>query len=1012
VTSFAASPLSDALQAALGDAYRLERELAGGGMARLFVATEAALQRQVVVKVLTLDPSAPVSVERFRREIAVAARLQHPHIVPVLSAGEVHGVPYYTMPFVSGESLRLRLQQHSEMAVLDTIRILREVADALAHAHEHGVVHRDIKPENILLTKQHAVVVDFGVAKALSVSTHGDGGLSDGITSVGVGLGTPAYMAPEQAAGDPALDHRADIYALGCVGYEMLAGHQVFAGRSMQSVLAAHATEAPEPITRHRPNVPPALAALLMRCLEKRPGDRPQSAEEIERALAAIAVAPSDGTRPAVGARTHRNLPWRLIAAGVVVATVTTGLWLASRRGTTAPRVDDDVVTVAPFRVSAHPSLAYLREGIVDLLAANLTGEGGLRATDPRATLAAWRRAGGERDEVTEQRARELARDLGAARVLLGSVVGSERRIVISAVLVDAGDSRRADIRVEGPADSLPQLVDHLTARILAGHRGGNARAAASLADIPLPALRAYLDGQAAFRRARYNEATEHYLRALQIDSSFALAVLSGTLAANWSGRIPEFRAALTRIWKARDQLNVRDRALVMALAGRNWVTGYDRPRGATAVLALWDSAARLAPDNADVWHELADETFHGGPLLWPGEDARKRAVAAFGRVLALDSSYASAYEHLVDAAVMDGDTARARWAATKYLSLDSLADHADYIRWRLAHATGDSVAIRANRARIPAMTFTNAAHIHGIATIEGIDAVDARAALATVVARATSPSDARGVALDARGVAVAEYWLLANQGRLTAAREQIRRKPHHWMLPPDVTPDFTDVYESMYGDLDVAEGERGARQVEAWLARHTGVADAAYRYALGCWLAEWHMSRGDLASAERFRAVMRASFHAADSVYVAGNNATREPFCVALIDAWLAVARRQPDARLRLEHADSLLMEGQDVGVFEGPVIVGRLWETMGEPARALTAVRRRYYHFLNTISAAWIAREEGRLAALAGDREGAIRAYRRFLGMRPDPEERFRPEVERVKREVDRLVRLGAGR
>ena len=718
--------------------------------------------------------------------------------------------------------------------------------------------------------------------------------------------------------------------------------------------------------------------------------------------LAAIVIAPSDGTQPAVGARTRGNLPWRLIAAGVGVATATTWLWLASHRGTAASRVDDNVITVAPFRLSADPSLSYLREGIVDLLAANLTGEGGLRATDPRATLAAWRRAGGERDEVTEQRARELARDLGAARVLLGSVVGSERRIVISAMVVDVGDSRRrTDIRVEDPADSLARLIDRLTAQILAGHRGGGARAAVSLADIPLPALRAYLDGQAAFRRARYNEATEHYLRALQIDSSFALAALSGMLSANWSVRVPEFRAAVTRVWKARDRLNVRDRALAMALAGRVGVTGYDGPRGTTAAQALWDSAARLAPDNADVWHELADETFHFGSFLMPVEDARKRAVAAFGRVLALDSSYASAYEHLFDAAVIDGDTARARWAATKYLSLDSLAEHRDYIRWRLAHAIGDSVAIRANRARIPAMTFHNASRIHGFATIEGIDAVDARAALATAAARAASP-------IDVLGVALREYWHLTNQGRLTAAREQMRRKPRHPLFPPDVTPDVLDVYESMYGDLDVAEGKRAARQVEAWLARHTGLADAPYRYTLGCWLAEWHMSRGDLASAERFRPVITASSHAAGFPHGVGGNATREGLCVALIDAWLAVARRQPDARLRLEHADSLLMGMLDVASVEGPVIVARLWETMGEPARALTAVRRRYYHWANTVAAAWIAREEGRLAALAGDREGAIRAYRRFLGMRPDPEERFRPEVERVKREVDRLVRL----
>ena len=293
--------LRDHLQTTLGTAYTLERELGGGGMSRVFVAEERTLGRRVVVKVLPSDIVSGVSVERFKREITLAARLQHPHIVPLLTAGETEGLPYFTMPLVEGESLRARLTRTGEFPIAEAVRVLREVASALAYAHRKGIVHRDIKPENILLTEDHAVVADFGVAKALTAATEAEGSRG-GLTSIGIALGTPAYMAPEQAAADPATDHRADIYAFGVVAYELLTGQAPFAGRPAQALLAAHMTELPEPLERRRSAVPQALASLVMRCLEKRPADRPQHAEEILRALDGIPVshAPAAAARPSV----------------------------------------------------------------------------------------------------------------------------------------------------------------------------------------------------------------------------------------------------------------------------------------------------------------------------------------------------------------------------------------------------------------------------------------------------------------------------------------------------------------------------------------------------------------------------------------------------------------------------------------------------------------------------------------------------------------------------------------
>jgi tetratricopeptide (TPR) repeat protein/tRNA A-37 threonylcarbamoyl transferase component Bud32 len=284
--------LKDRLQAALGAGYRVERELGGGGMSRVFLAEEVRLGRRVVVKVLPPEMAAGVSVDRFEREIQLAAKLQHPHIVPLLTADASDDLLYYIMPYIEGESLRAKLAREGELPVPEALRILRDVLDALAYAHRQHVVHRDIKPDNVMLSQGHALVTDFGVAKAVAESTG-----KNTITSMGVALGTPLYMAPEQAAANPNIDHRADLYAVGVLTYEMLCGRTPFTGPNPQAVLSAHVTQAPEPCTQHRPAVPPALNELVMRCLEKHPADRWQRAEELQPLLEAI-LTPTGGTTP------------------------------------------------------------------------------------------------------------------------------------------------------------------------------------------------------------------------------------------------------------------------------------------------------------------------------------------------------------------------------------------------------------------------------------------------------------------------------------------------------------------------------------------------------------------------------------------------------------------------------------------------------------------------------------------------------------------------------------------
>ena len=288
--------LRERLQAALGEHYTLERELGGGGMARVFLAKENALGRQVVVKVLASDVAHELSAERFAREIRVSARLQHPNIIPVLTAGvtAAGGVPYYTMPYVDGESLRVALARLAPGEVIpfaEAVSVLRDVARALAYAHERGIVHRDVKPENVLLARDAAVVADFGIAKAVEAARVGATTSvgATALTQAGAALGTPAYMAPEQAVGD-VVDQRTDVYAWGLIAYEVLAGVHPFAGRrSAHALIVAHLTETPAPLRDRCRDLPASLEALVVRCLAKDPAHRPANAREIVDALGALA---------------------------------------------------------------------------------------------------------------------------------------------------------------------------------------------------------------------------------------------------------------------------------------------------------------------------------------------------------------------------------------------------------------------------------------------------------------------------------------------------------------------------------------------------------------------------------------------------------------------------------------------------------------------------------------------------------------------------------------------------
>jgi serine/threonine-protein kinase len=421
--------LRDQLQADLGPGFDIQRELGGGGMSRVFLAEDRALERRVVIKVLAPELAAGVNVERFRREILLAAGLQHPHIVPVLAAGEVtdapgHGanlLPYFTMPYVEGDALRGRLERSGALPVGEAVAILRDVAKGLAYAHGHGIIHRDIKPENILLSGGAAAVTDFGVAKALSSARRTTPGGE--LTVVGMSLGTPAYMSPEQAAGDPATDHRADLYSLGLIGYEMLAGKGPFAGRSPQALMAAHLAEKPMPVSRVRKDVPPELATLVMRCLEKDPALRPQSADEF---LAALDLAPSGfGRRARIAVA---------VGAGTALVAMAAVVWFARQNASERAATSDlRAIAVLPLvNTSGDPKDEYFSDGMTDELANALTRVSGLRVASRTSTFAFK----GKRDVDV----REIGKRLGVGAVLEGTVRRDGRRLRLGAQLTNTAD--------------------------------------------------------------------------------------------------------------------------------------------------------------------------------------------------------------------------------------------------------------------------------------------------------------------------------------------------------------------------------------------------------------------------------------------------------------------------------------------------------------------------------------------------------------------------------------------
>ena len=633
------SDLQTDLQSALGDAYQIEREIGGGGMSRLFLASEASLNRQVVIKLLPPEMTSEVSAARFKKEIELAAQLQHPNILPVLTAGADGELIYYVMPYVAGESLRHRLTTEGRMSIEDGQKILAEVADALAFAHAQGVVHRDIKPDNVLLQHGHAVLTDFGVARAVVEAQGGER-----LTQTGMAVGTPGYMSPEQAAGETHIDARADVYSLAVVGYELFTGEQPFTGASMQAILAAHMTETPKTVVDVRSDVPNQVSDAIAKALEKDPRERLQTAAEFRDAVGMVRSGTIEASRPRVLAP--------VIATVLTVAAVAAFfLW---PRGWSYDGDPRESLIVFPFENrTGDDDRDWLEEASMNLLALSLSHWEDLRVFDDERTASLMRRRDVEdAADLDFDAAQRMAQEANVGTLVIGDIRREGADLAVEAKVhdVETGDRLATEI-VRAPIDDDPRaLFDSLSSRVLeiSGAPPGQSPGVIAQTTNSVEAYRGYLRGSEYMQRFELDSARVHLERAVALDSGFALAYIQLRNTEGWAGvgGDPDKRRAYVSLAETHSaNLPPRLKSLIQ------FHTAYEsgdlrRARGIAEQM--------LARDSTDVeaWFQLGEAHFHHRPGEMPHADSLGnygRALRAFERTLALDSSYVLAYLHITN---------------------------------------------------------------------------------------------------------------------------------------------------------------------------------------------------------------------------------------------------------------------------------------------------------------------------------------------------------------------------
>src|SRR3989449_4916649 len=574
-------------------------------MATVYLAQDLKHHRKVAIKVLRPELAAALGPERFLREIDTAARLTHPHILPLHDSGQAGGFLYYVMPYIEGESLRDRLEREGPLPLEAALRITRDVTSALSYAHSHDVVHRDIKPENILLSGGEAVVADFGIARAITAAAAGT------LTETGIAIGTPGYMSPEQATESERLDGRSDIYSLGCMLYEMLAGEPPYTGANARSVIAKQLTDPVPSVRRLRDTIPPAIDGAVSKALAKAPADRFVTAAQFAEALTPSVTGP---VRLRLTAR-------RILAAGAVTAAVGALVLTVIRwRAGVGPVLDPNLVAVAPFDV-LDPKLDLWHEGLVDVLSRNLDGAGPLRTVSPTVVVRRW---SGRADPTS---AEELGRRTGARLTVFGNIVGAGLDTVrISASILDAASGNVvAQVERRDLTARMDRLSDSLTVALL--RELGQTRPIAavrlsSFGSTNLSALREFLRGEHFFRALALDSALAHYRHAIAADSTFAPALRRICQVLWWQGHQDSlwvtyaFRAAaLNHHLAPRESLLVTIDSLAAAINGAYWqrATGTVAWNEGQRLYRTLEEATRRYPEDPEIWYNLGEARYHFG---------------------------------------------------------------------------------------------------------------------------------------------------------------------------------------------------------------------------------------------------------------------------------------------------------------------------------------------------------------------------------------------------------------
>ncbi len=960
------------LRTAFADSYRVEEELTGGGMSRLFLATDLALNRKTVIKILPPELTSEMMATRFKRESEVTAHLQHPHILPIITAGLKAGLLYYVMPFISGESLRQRLKREGQLPIEDGARILGEVSSALAYAHRQGVIHRDIKPENILLQDGHAILADFGIAAALAGPDHVTG---ERLTRTGMSIGTVGYMAPEQSLGGTDVDARADIYSLGVVAHEMFAGAPPFVGANTHSILAAHLTQAPPRLDRLRRDVPVQICRAIEKALQKDPADRFQTATEFGAAFALGNGSRSGGSR---AVRIPRLPISRLPLAKLGLAAVAVGVglagWYAYDRDPRGP-TESVIIVVAPFDAGTG-ELKVWHEGMVDVLARSLDGAGPLRTVSPTLSIKNW--SPGARSDRGP--ARDLGRQTGAQYAIYGSLVPSVADSVRAHFgLVDVStDSVLVDAELMDT--DVTRLANNLSVAVLrvlgTRHRIGAVRTT-SIGSNSVAALKAFLQGEQYYRRTSWDSASTAYAAAIAIDTGFALALRRAGLVRGWrvsesDSQANEFAlraGARNQGLAPRDSLLIASDSLSAALGKEdpnlpNW-------RMARRLFTTVNEAAARYPDDPEVWYSVGEARFHHGyGSIFDLTEIELRD--AFNRSIALDSAFSPAYIHLVELGfTLDGATA-GRVAAREYLSRNPEGPHAAGMRlvYAVTDPSSDAEEIQAQLDRAESDAVRDA----WLLIKRWPDT--AETALRFLRALAKRPRSSATFARDSGYLSTDLPNQLAYRGRMREA-----------YLTSGDRPSRLFAQLALLGTIDSATAA-------ATFARALQTGVPAVHMAL-----PWWTERRDTAS---ILLLMRRYEADVARARLAGKPVSG--YHLQAAQAYLLLARQDTAAALA---AFSSLSDTLCLRCDFDHLTTARLLAAAGQLNQADKILRQRIYTYLTPTEVVMI-RERGRVAEAMGRRDVALRSFQ-FVAR---AWARGDPEVQGIVRDAqERIRRLSGG-